>query len=61
LHGVLVGAGWVQPLDFWRLRPGEIWMILEAHKPRQNPSETNFAELHDMLKKDRVENGASSR
>gem|GEM_PF-2455468 len=59
LYDLTVGQGWVQPGAFWNLCPGELWWLIDAHKPRnQAGSQESFAELYDMLKAAKeVENG----
>lgn len=49
---MLVGAGHVQPRDFWRLAPFEIWWIIDAHKPNDkaaNLSQEEINELSELL------------
>jgi hypothetical protein len=51
LYGVLVGAGWVSPSEFWRLSPGEVWWIIDARTPREVKEKSEgMAELRQMLK-----------
>jgi len=30
---VCVGQGWVTPAEFWRLRPAEVWWLIDAKTP----------------------------
>jgi hypothetical protein len=63
-----VGQSWVSPVDFWRLAPGEVWWIIEAHKPKDGADRTRLANdpqerarLKKILDEARAEDGASSR
>lgn len=47
-YQALIGQGWVTPADFWKLRPGEVWMIFKSKAP---PAENEkWASLYDLLK-----------
>lgn len=30
---ICVGQGWVSRDEFWRLPPGEVWWLMDAHIP----------------------------
>ncbi|MEM9522754.1 MAG: hypothetical protein AAF982_01965, partial [Pseudomonadota bacterium] len=50
---IFIGRGWVSREEFWRLPPGEIWWIMDAHLPPEKFDETPAAQkerLYQRLK-----------
>jgi len=51
MHDLLVGQGWVTPLDFWKLTPGQVWWIIEAKTPETVKTRgDDMAEVRKMVK-----------
>lgn len=51
LHNLLVGQGWVAPLDFWKLSPGQVWWIIDAKTPEKTKTHgRDMAEVRRMVK-----------
>jgi hypothetical protein len=60
LYRACVGADWVSPSEFWRLAPGEVWWLIDAHTPRNH---NRLDGLREMIAeaKAKERHGASSR
>jgi len=48
---LLVGQGWVGPLEFWKLAPGQVWWIIESKMPADaQPTGGDMTEIRNMVK-----------
>lgn len=56
---MVVGAGWVSPLDFWRMSPGEVWWLVRARMPKAAQKRGQDAELYRMLKEAKAKDEAA--
>lgn len=51
LHDILVGNGWVSPLEFWQLAPGQAWWVVAAKMPKSvTEAHNSRARLYRLLK-----------
>lgn len=50
-----MGQGWVRPAEFWRLPPGEVWWILDAHLPPEAETPVTQNERLYQLLTDAIE------
>ncbi len=51
LHEVVVGQGWVQAPDFWRMAPGQVWWLVEDKTPQEHKARAgDMREIVKMVK-----------
>lgn len=46
-----VGADWVTPSEFYRLRPRDVWWLIEAKIPPEKRKPDDNARLYEVLKR----------
>lgn len=59
LHNLLVGNNWVNPVDFWKMSPGQVWWVIESKTPKKSRSD-DMMEIVAMVKAAKIkeaENG----
>ena len=58
---MLVGQGWVTPLEFWKLPPGQVWWIIDAKTPEVVKTRgDDMAEVRRMFKAAKAKEAAQN-
>lgn len=59
LHRILVGQGWVSPVEFWALPPVQAWWIVADRMPAQTlQAREDRDEMLRMLRKAKADEAA---